>query len=157
MFRLIAQFFAFKVFKFSLKGTFPKEKKYVIAVVPHTSNWDFIIAIGVRTYLKEPIHFVGKKELFTPLTSWFFRGLGGMPLNRKKNEKVVDAIARMYEEEDVFEFGPTGLINDTADFEVGEIPRLKDNIKSDVQTLQNYVNALADTATQSSNSDTLQT
>ena len=25
-----------------------------------------------------------------------------MPLNRKKNEKVVDAIARMYKEEDVF-------------------------------------------------------
>ena len=102
MFRLIAQFFAFKVFKFSLKGSFPKDKKYVIAVVPHTSNWDFVIAIGVRTFLKEPIHFVGKKELFTPLTSWFFKGLGGMPLNRKKNEKVVDAIARMYEEEDVF-------------------------------------------------------
>ena len=49
MFRLIAQFFAFKVFKFSLKGTFPKDKKYVIAVVPHTNNWDFVIAIGVRT------------------------------------------------------------------------------------------------------------
>ena len=102
MFRLIAQFFAFKVFKFSLNGTFPKDKKYVIAVVPHTSNWDFVIAIGVRTYLKEPIHFVGKKELFTPLTSWFFKSLGGMPLNRKKKEKVVDAIARMYKEEDVF-------------------------------------------------------
>ncbi|MGB1448301.1 MAG: 1-acyl-sn-glycerol-3-phosphate acyltransferase [Flavobacteriaceae bacterium] len=102
MFRLFAQFMAFKVFKFTLKGNFPEDPKYVIAVVPHTSNWDFIIAIGVRTYLKEPIHFVGKKELFTPLTSWFFKGLGGMPLNRKKNEKVVDAIARMYDEEDVF-------------------------------------------------------
>ena len=63
MFRLMAQFLAFKVYKFSLKGTFPRDKKYVIAVVPHTSNWDFVIAIGVRTYLKEPIHFVGKKEL----------------------------------------------------------------------------------------------
>lgn len=121
MFRLIAQFFAFKVFKFSLKGTFPKEKKYVIAVVPHTSNWDFIIAIGVRTYLKEPIHFVGKKELFTPLTSWFFRGLGGMPLNRKKNEKAVDAIARMYKEEDVFRMAiaPEGTRKKVDDWKTG--------------------------------------
>ena len=121
MFRLIAQFFAFKVFKFSLKGTFPKEKKYVIAVVPHTSNWDFIIDIGVRTYLKEPIHFVGKKELFTPLTSWFFRGLGGMPRNRKKNEKVVDAIARMYKEEDVFRMAiaPEGTRKKVDDWKTG--------------------------------------
>ena len=121
MFRLIAQFFAFKVFKFSLKGTFPKEKKYVIAVVPHTSNWDFIVAIGVRTYLKEPIHFVGKKELFTPLTSWFFKSLGGMPLNRKKNEKVVDAIARMYKEEDVFRMAiaPEGTRKKVDDWKTG--------------------------------------
>ena len=102
MFRLIAKFFAFKVFKFTLVGNFPKDPKFVIAVVPHTSNWDFIVAIGVRTYLKEPIHFVGKKELFTSLTSWFFKRLGGMPLNRKKNEQVVDAIARMYSEEPLF-------------------------------------------------------
>ena len=102
MFRKIAQFFAFKVFKFSLEGNFPEDLKYVIAVVPHTSNWDFFVAIGVRTFLKETIHFVGKKELFTPLTSWFFKGLGGMPLNRKKNENVVEAITRMYSEEAVF-------------------------------------------------------
>ena len=102
MFRLIAKFFAFRIFKFSIKGDFPKDPKFVIAVVPHTSNWDFFVAIGIRTYLREPIHFVGKKELFTPLTAWFFKGLGGMPLNRRKNEKVVDAISRMYQEEDVF-------------------------------------------------------
>ena len=102
MFRKIAQFFAFKVFKFSLEGNFPKDPKYVIAVVPHTSNWDFFVAIGVRTFLNETIHFVGKKELFTPLTSWFFKGLGGMPLYRKKNENVVEAITRMYGEEAVF-------------------------------------------------------
>ena len=72
MFRLLAKFFAFNVFKFSL-GEFPKIPKFVIAVVPHTSNWDFIVAIGVRTYLKEPIHFVGKKELFTPWPAGFLK------------------------------------------------------------------------------------
>ena len=102
MFRQIAKFFAFKVFRFSLEGTFPKNPKFVIAVVPHTSNWDFFVAIGVRTYLKEPIHFVGKKELFNSFTSRFFKGLGGMPLNRKKNENAVEAITRMYSEEEVF-------------------------------------------------------
>ena len=102
MFRHIAKFFAFKVFKFSLEGAFPKDPKFVIAVVPHTSNWDFFVAIGVRTFLNEPIHFVGKKELFNFLTSGFFKGLGGMPLDRRKNENVVEAITRMYGEEEVF-------------------------------------------------------
>lgn len=121
MFRRIAQFFAFKVFKFTLQGNFPKDPKFVIAVVPHTSNWDFIVAIGVRTYLKEPIHFVGKKELFTPLTSWFFKGLGGMPLNRKKNENVVDAITRMYREEDLFRMAiaPEGTRKKVTEWKTG--------------------------------------
>ena len=62
MFRLIAQFFAFKVFKFSLKGSFPKDKKYVIAVVPHTSNWDFVIAI--ESHLSKGTHtFCGKERI----------------------------------------------------------------------------------------------
>lgn len=121
MFRHIAQFFAFKVFKFTLQGTFPKDPKFVIAVVPHTSNWDFIVAIGVRTYLKEPIHFVGKKELFTPLTAWFFKGLGGMPLNRKKNENVVEAITRMYSEEDLFRMAiaPEGTRKKVTEWKTG--------------------------------------
>lgn len=121
MFRLFAQWMAFKVFQFTLKGTFPKDPKYVIAVAPHTSNWDFIVAIGIRTYLKEPIHFVGKKELFTPLTSWFFKSLGGMPLNRKKNEKVVDAITRMYAEEEVFRMAiaPEGTRKKVTEWKTG--------------------------------------
>lgn len=121
MFSRIAQFFAFKIFKFTLQGNFPKDPKFVIAVVPHTSNWDFIVAIGVRTYLKEPIHFVGKKELFTPLTSWFFKGLGGMPLNRKKNENVVEAITRMYAEEDLFRMAiaPEGTRKKVTEWKTG--------------------------------------
>ena len=121
MFSRIAQFFAFKIFKFTLQGNFPKDPKFVIAVVPHTSNWDFIVAIGVRTYLKEPIHFVGKKELFTPLTSWFFKGLGGMPLNRKKNENLVEAITRMYAEEDLFRMAiaPEGTRKKVTEWKTG--------------------------------------
>jgi 1-acyl-sn-glycerol-3-phosphate acyltransferase len=121
MFRQIAKFFAFKVFKFSLEGVFPNDPKFVIAVVPHTSNWDFFVAIGVRTFLKEPIHFVGKKELFTPLTSRFFKNLGGMPLNRKKNENVVEAITRMYGEEEVFRMAiaPEGTRKKVSEWKTG--------------------------------------
>ncbi|MDB9821907.1 1-acyl-sn-glycerol-3-phosphate acyltransferase [Flavobacteriaceae bacterium] len=121
MFRHIAKFFAFKVFKFSLEGAFPTDPKFVIAVVPHTSNWDFFVAIGVRTFLNEPIHFVGKKELFNFLTSGFFKGLGGMPLDRRKNENVVEAITRMYGEEEVFRMAiaPEGTRKKVSEWKTG--------------------------------------
>ena len=100
---------------------FLKTPKFVIAVVPHTSNWDFFVAIGVRTFLKEPIHFVGKKELFNFLTSGFFKGLGGMPLDRRKNENVVEAITRMYVEEEVFRMAiaPEGTRKKVSEWKTG--------------------------------------
>ena len=44
-----------------------------------------------------------------------------MPLNRKKNEKVVDAIARMYKEEDVFRMAiaPEGTRKKVDDWKTG--------------------------------------
>ena len=71
MFRYLCVFFAFYVFRFRLKGEFPKEKKFVIAVVPHTSNLDFLLAIGVRTYLKEPIHFDWQVQFFSSKLFFF--------------------------------------------------------------------------------------
>ena len=71
--------------------------------------------------------------------------------------KLQETGSNAYIVNNVFEFGPTGMINDTAAFEVGQIPRLKDNIKSDVETLQNYVDALANTSTKSSLKDSQNT
>ena len=68
MFSYICQVLTFKIFKFKIKGNFPINKKLVVLVFPHTSNWDFIIAIGVRTLLCEEINFVIKKEYYNLLT-----------------------------------------------------------------------------------------
>ena len=53
MFSYICQVLTFKIFKFKVKGNFPINKKLIVLVFPHTSNWDFIVAIGVRTLLCE--------------------------------------------------------------------------------------------------------
>jgi 1-acyl-sn-glycerol-3-phosphate acyltransferase len=68
----------------------------VVAVVPHTSWLDFFIGLMVRSISKEQINFLGKKELFTPYTSWFFKGLGGAPLDRSGNKGAVDAIVHAF-------------------------------------------------------------
>ena len=39
------------------------EKKYIIIVAPHSSNWDFIIGILARTIVGFDSKFLGKKSL----------------------------------------------------------------------------------------------
>ena len=81
---------------------FDSVKKAVLIAAPHTSWHDFYIGVLLRSCLKIQANFVGKETLFNPLTGWFFRALGGAPVRRNANEKQVDAIARLFEEKDVF-------------------------------------------------------
>ncbi|MDA7570643.1 1-acyl-sn-glycerol-3-phosphate acyltransferase [Flavobacteriaceae bacterium] len=77
-------------------GTFPTLPKYIVAVVPHTSWVDLILGVIVRNISGESINFVGKKELFGPLTGWFFRALGGAPIDRSGNKGSVDSMIAVF-------------------------------------------------------------
>ena len=66
---LFSRFVFFKILSWKIMGRFPKFSKYIVAVVPHTSWLDFFIGLMVRSISKEQINFLGKKELFTPLTA----------------------------------------------------------------------------------------
>ena len=46
-------------FGWQVVGAFPEHSKFVAAVAPHTSNWDFIIAIAVKMHLQVRIRFLG--------------------------------------------------------------------------------------------------
>lgn len=77
-------------------------KKCVIIVVPHTSWHDFYIGVFARGILQQRMNFVAKKELFSFPFGLYFKWMGGQPLNRKKNEGKVEAIARIFREQDEF-------------------------------------------------------
>ncbi len=81
----------------TIVGTFPSIPKYIVAVVPHTSWLDIFVGLLVRSISGESINFVGKKELFTPLTGWFFRSLGGAPIDRSGNKDSVELIATVFD------------------------------------------------------------
>lgn len=80
-----------------MQGHFPTLPKYIVAVVPHTSWVDFFLGLLVRSISGESINFVGKKELFTPLTGWFFRSLGGAPIDRSGNKGSVESLAEVFD------------------------------------------------------------
>ena len=86
----------FKIFKWKILGDFSKAPKYIIVVAPHTSFYDFFIGILVRNIINEKINFVGKKELFGHFTGWFFRTLGGVPVDRNSKKNTVDSIVDIF-------------------------------------------------------------
>lgn len=78
-------------------------KKYVIAVAPHTSGWDFVIGIMARSALHlQKARFLGKSQLFKPPFGWFFRMLGGTPVDRASSHDVVDQVVSIFNSHDEF-------------------------------------------------------
>ena len=74
--------------------------KVLIAVVPHTSNWDFPIGIMLRPVLGMDIKFLAKGSLFKPPFGRLFRALGGYPVDRSGNVKFVDAVVNLLNQHD---------------------------------------------------------
>jgi 1-acyl-sn-glycerol-3-phosphate acyltransferase len=95
--KFLSKLIYFRILKWKLTGQFPKIPKYIVAVVPHTSWYDFFIGVMVRSILGDSINFIGKKELFTPLTSWFFKSLGGAPIDRSGNKGSVESIVSVFD------------------------------------------------------------
>lgn len=80
-----------------IEGQLPDCAKYIIIVAPHTSNWDFIVGVLARGALGTRIHFLGKHQLFIPPRGWFFRAIGGSPVDRRKNNNLVDTAVQLFE------------------------------------------------------------
>ena len=73
--------------------TVPYRDKAIICVVPHTSNWDFII--GLIAY-----RAIGRKACFLMKEFWFFfplnyilKSLGGIPVRRDTRNSMTLTIA----------------------------------------------------------------
>ncbi len=78
-------------------------KKAVLIVGPHTSSWDFIMGLAYRSVSRvENGHFLGKAELFKPPFGWWFRWLGGTPVERKSSHNVVEQVTEIFNQHDEF-------------------------------------------------------
>ncbi|MCX2680883.1 1-acyl-sn-glycerol-3-phosphate acyltransferase [Galbibacter sp. EGI 63066] len=98
----LSKWIFFKLLGWKLIGSFPPLDKYIIIVAPHTSWHDFYIGALVRSIVKIKINYVAKKELFDSPFGWYFRWMGGAPIDRSKNSNTVDAIVSIFEERKEF-------------------------------------------------------
>ena len=91
---------AFALFRWRgwrLEGALPDVKKYVIIGAPHTSNWDFPVALGLAFCYRVKMFWMGKHTLFRWPLGGLMRWLGGIPVNRSASQNLVaQAVAAMH-------------------------------------------------------------
>jgi 1-acyl-sn-glycerol-3-phosphate acyltransferase len=115
--------FFFWLFGWKITGSFPTDlKKYIIAVAPHTSNWDFPVGLAARSILRiQKARFLGKSQLFKPAYGWFFRALGGYPVERNTSHDLVDLVVKIFNSHDEFilALAPEGTRKKVEKFKTG--------------------------------------
>ncbi len=84
----LCQFFL-KMRGWKLQGKAPTEPKYVLIAVPHTSNWDFPLALAMAFVYRFEMHWMGKDSLFKGWRGPIMRWLGGIPITRSSANNVV--------------------------------------------------------------------
>ncbi len=77
-------------------------KKYVLIVIPHTSNWEFPLGLLVRNSLQWDIKFVAKDTLFRWPFGAVLKWLGGYPVDRSTKHNYVESVAKIFENNDGF-------------------------------------------------------
>ncbi|HJG46321.1 1-acyl-sn-glycerol-3-phosphate acyltransferase [Corynebacterium variabile] len=66
------------------------DRPTVLIGAPHTSNWDFILMLGIAWKLGMRIHWLGKDSLFAGWKGTVMRALGGIPVDRANPDGLVD-------------------------------------------------------------------
>ncbi|MFT6643144.1 MAG: 1-acyl-sn-glycerol-3-phosphate acyltransferase [Patiriisocius sp.] len=74
-------------------GGVPKSKSMLIIAAPHTSNWDLFFLLGAAYSFRLSIQWLVKDSLFLPIMGSTLSFLGGIPVDRSKNNNLVTDLA----------------------------------------------------------------
>jgi len=76
-----------------VEGEIPDSPKLVIAVAPHTSNWDFVVGVAAMFAMDLRLSFLAKHTLFRGPFAALMRWIGGIAVDRTSPHGVVgDAV-----------------------------------------------------------------
>ena len=102
MFNKLAGKILFRWFHFTETITEPLPEKCIIALAPHTSNWDFIVGNLYSRAKGFHCDFLMKKEWFFWPMGILMRRLGGIPVYRSKQMHSTDIIAEQAKQAKTF-------------------------------------------------------
>lgn len=117
----ICAYILFKIMGFRADVTEPIPNKYIIALAPHTSNWDFIIGNLYSFAIGFKCNFLMKKEWFFWPLGYVMRALGGIPVYRDKRTRATERIAQQAIEAKTFRLciTPEGTRKPNAEWKKG--------------------------------------
>ncbi|WP_019039650.1 1-acyl-sn-glycerol-3-phosphate acyltransferase [Psychroflexus tropicus] len=99
----IIKFIFLKLMGWNVQGHMSKDvKKTVVIVLPHTSWHDFYIGAFTRKIIDLPIQYVAKKELFDSPFGWYFKWMGGEPIERSSSQNKVEQIVDLFSSKEEF-------------------------------------------------------
>lgn len=104
-----------------IDGGPPAIPKFVVTGAPHTSNWDFPVAILFAFSFGVPLRWLGKDSLFRFPFGLMFRWMGGIPVDRSQKHGKVEQIVRMFRESETLYLmiAPEGTRKKVAEWKTG--------------------------------------
>ncbi|MDQ3101679.1 MAG: 1-acyl-sn-glycerol-3-phosphate acyltransferase, partial [Bacteroidota bacterium] len=87
-----------------------------------TSNWDLFVGICVRDLAgMGDVKYLAKRSIFKGAFGWFFRAMGGYPVDRSKHNNLVDSVIAMFDrgEIDKIAITPEGTRSYQPDWKTG--------------------------------------
>lgn len=78
------------------EGELPPTRKFVLVSAPHTSNFDAVLLIALGYMYGIKLNWVGKHTLFTWPLGYLMRAWGGVPVDRRSRNNMVDQLAEEF-------------------------------------------------------------
>lgn len=94
--------FLLKFFGWNVQSTVLTSRKYVIIGAPHTSNWDFPIALLTLGAIGLRFSWAAKDTLFLFPLGYIFRLMGGVPVNRKVRNSFISTMLDQFSKQEQF-------------------------------------------------------
>jgi len=110
-----------KLLGWKVVGQLPKHSKFVVAVAPHTSNWDFVVAISAMLAMNLRIRFMAKKDLFIWPFTIMLKSWGGIAIDRNAKHGIVEQMVAKFQQSEqlVLALAPEGTRNKTTQWRSG--------------------------------------
>ncbi len=87
-------------FGWRVEGALPETRKFVFIAAPHTSNWDLPFMLATAYILGVRVSWMGKHTLFEGPFGGFMKALGGIPVDRRSANNLVQQVAERFQQAD---------------------------------------------------------
>jgi len=81
-------------------GEMADDPKMVIVAAPHTSNWDYVLFLGVIAHFHHTVRVLIKDTVFWGPLGAMLRHFGGIPVDRSEAHSLVPTTTRAFNEAD---------------------------------------------------------